>query len=346
MSAAAPPPGRSAGLPIVLAGSTDEQFRAAYGARMRRALRAPATDRAYESDRVVFEQWCAARDLVALPASEQVVIGYLLYHGDPSVPRAAGDRLLRPVTLARRVAGLKAWHAAEGARWPQYGEGENLIARTLDFIARAQKAGSSRPRALSLGKLDAAARALPATALGIRNKAMLLLGFYGALRRSELVALDAADVVFDDEGDDGMVVSLRTSKTDQRGRGRQIPVNYQGTDTCPVQALKQWLVVRGPEPGPLFTNTSGTRNGDRMARLSPATVSRVVKSALVAIGEDGAVYAAHSLRSGFVTTAARRGVPARLIRQQTGHASYEMLDRYVHATADLGDNATRHLRGY
>lgn len=336
-----PPAGGTA--PGVL--SDEATFRAEYGARMRQALRAPNTHRAYNSDRMHFEAWCDERGITALPAGEQTLIGYLLYWGDPAATRHSDDVLLSPVTLARRISGLKAWHAATMQPWPQYRSGEdNLIAYTLDYIARAQKATPVRARALSLNKLDAAARALPITPLGRRNKAILLTGFYGAFRRSELISLDLADVTFDDDHDDGMILHLRASKTDQKGCGRYVPINYQASDTCPMMAVKQWLQIRGQRPGPLFTNIGGSRNGNRAARLSPGAITHIVKNAVHAIGEDSSTYSAHSLRSGFVTTAAKKGVPVRLIRQQTGHASYEMLDRYIHTTANLTDNATRYLR--
>ncbi|MBB3040037.1 hypothetical protein [Hoyosella altamirensis] len=164
-----PPAGGAA--PGVL--SDEATFRAEYGARMRQALCAPNTPRAYKSDRTHFETWCEKREITALPAGEQTLIGYLLYWGDSAATRHSDDELLSPVTLARRISGLKAWHAATSQPWPQYRSGEdNLLDYTLDYIARAQKATPGRARALSLQKLDAAARALPATPLGRRNKAI------------------------------------------------------------------------------------------------------------------------------------------------------------------------------
>lgn len=338
--------GGSAPLPVTVT-EASEGFRHDYGAKLRDAMQAANTSRAYAADQRHFQSWCAAVGAQPLPAGEETIIAYLLYFGDPATARRDGDALLKPATLARRVAGVKAWHASEQAPWPRYYDGEtNLITRTLDYIARQQKAGPVKARALSPAKLHAAVARLPVDPRGLRNRAILLTGFYGAMRRAEITGLDLADLSFSDGdgGDDeGMVLVLRHSKTDQKALGRAISVNYLGHAHCPVIAVKQWLAVRGDAPGPLFTNLDRLGPGG-VTRLAPRRVNLILKDALAAIGESATTYSAHSLRSGFVTTAAKLGVPARLIKHQTGHASYEMLDRYIHDSGTLSDNATKYMR--
>lgn len=339
--------GQGPALPAIAA-LTGER-REEYAARLREATLSAHTRRGYEGDFAHWSAWCAARSVPALPATEEALVAYLLYWGDPDHPRAGGDRLLKPSTLERRVAGVRAAHGARRAPWPQYPPGqENLVAATLRYLAVRQHAGRDNARALSLTKLAAAVAALPdGTALGARNRALLLTGFFGALRRSEVIGLDLAHVRFadaDGTADEGMLLHIARSKTDQRGQGRDIAVTYLGAPHCPVRAMRAWLAVRGHQPGALFTNLAGQRNGDKGGRLHPTAVNTVLKDALAAIGEDPAVYSAHSLRSGFATTAARLGVPSRLIRQQTGHRSYEMLDRYIQDGSSLRENATKWMR--
>lgn len=333
--------GSAGGLVPALVG----ERRAEFAARLREVTRSQHTRRNYDADLRHFTAWCEGRGVAPLPAAEDVLIAYLLYFGDPDTPRAAGDALLKPSTLERRVAGIRAAHGAGRHPWPQYPPGEdNLLTATLHYLAVRQKAGTDKARALSLTKLKAAVGAIDdATAIGARNRALLLTGFYGAMRRSEIVALDLAHVRFveDDGPDEGMLVTIARSKTDQRGQGRDIAISYLGTPTCPVRAMRGWLAVRGAAPGPVFTNITGKRNGARGGRLDATAVNSVLKDALAAIGEDPADYSAHSLRSGFATAAARLGVPSRLIKQQTGHRSYEMLDRYIQDGASLRDNATK-----
>src|SRR5699024_4297164 len=122
-------------------------------------------------------------------------------------------------------------------------------------------------------------------------------------------------------------------------------------DPDPVSELQRWITVRGDHGGPLFTNVAGRGprgRGDRFdAGLSGKSVGRVLKSAVAGIGEAPEKYSAHSLRAGFITSAALAGVEPRLIKEQSRHKSYDMVDRYVHAATSLRDNAVRkmHPRG-
>ena len=150
-------------------------------------------------------------------------------------------------------------------------------------------------------------------------------GFAGAFRRSELVALNVDDLVF---GEQGVVVTLRRSKTDQTGAGRQVAVPYgRHADTCPVTALRAWLEAATITEGPVFVSVD--RHGNADGRLSDRAVALVVKHYAKAIGRDENDFAGHSLRAGFATEAARAGAQELDIMRTTGHKSLPMLRRYI-----------------
>jgi integrase len=167
-----------------------------------------------------------------------------------------------------------------------------------------------------------------------RDKALLLIGFAGGFRRSELVDLNAADI---ESVRQGIIIHLRRSKTDQEGAGRKIGIPFGRTRHCPVAGIERWLTRSGIAQGPLF------RPVDRHGfisdlRLSAEAVSLVLKERVAAAGFDPSGYSGHSLRAGLATSAAQSGVPAWKIRQQTGHASDAMLVRYIRDGELFTDN--------
>src|ERR1019366_348735 len=168
--------------------------------------------------------------------------------------------------------------------------------------------------------------ATDASTIGIRDRALILLGFAGAFRRSELVGLDVDDCVF---GKDGLTVTLRRSKTDQAGAGRKIGIPYgSNPDTCPVRTIQAWIEHGGIGAGPLFRSIN--RHGQvQPGRLSGIDVARVVKKLAQRAGLDSAKYAGHSLRAGHATSAAIAGASERSIMNQTGHRSVQMVRRYI-----------------
>jgi integrase len=162
--------------------------------------------------------------------------------------------------------------------------------------------------------------------IGTRDRAMILLGFAGAFRRSELVGLEVEDCEF---GKDGLTIILRRSKTDQDGQGRKIGIPYgSNPETCPVRTVQCWMEHAAITTGPLFRSI--TRHGKiRPGRLSGIDVSRVVKKLAKRAGLDAAKYGGHSLRAGHATSAAIAGATERSIMNQTGHRSVQMVRRYI-----------------
>ena len=160
----------------------------------------------------------------------------------------------------------------------------------------------------------------------VRDKAILLMGFMGAFRRSELVGLDVEDLSFFPQG---MIVSIRQSKTDQMGQGQQLGIPYlEDKHMCAVLAVKEWIFKAGLSTGPLFRRIlkSGVPATNR---LSDKTVNLIVKKYARRIGLQEDLYGAHSLRHGFATYAALHGVEERIIMKQTRHRSVEMVRHYI-----------------
>jgi integrase len=176
--------------------------------------------------------------------------------------------------------------------------------------------------------------------IGCRDRALILLGFASAFRRSELVELDVDDCAF---GKDGLTVTLRRSKTDQQGAGRKVGIPYGANpDTCPVRTLRDWTEQAGIDGGPLFRSIS--RHGQvGPGRLSGIDVARVVKKLAERAGLDPAKYAGHSLRAGHATTAAIGGASERSIMNQTGHRSVQMVRRYIRDGSLFRENSAGKL---
>lgn len=169
-------------------------------------------------------------------------------------------------------------------------------------------------------------QALPDNLLGLRDRALLLLGFAGAFRRSELVGLDVEDLRLEVQG---LVVHLKRSKTDQEGAGRDIPIPYgRNLDTCPVNAIQEWITSSGITSGPIFRGVD--RHGNVSSRrLTGRAVANIVKRSAKRAGLDPDNYSGHSLRSGMATSAARAGASERAIMDHTGHTSTTMVRKYI-----------------
>jgi len=169
---------------------------------------------------------------------------------------------------------------------------------------------------------------------GLRDRALTLLGFAGAFRRSELVALDVSDL---QETEAGLIVTIRRSKTDQEGQGRMVAI-VRGSIACPIQAVRNWLDAAKIENGPLFRPVA--KGGKIMdGRLSDKQVARTIKALAMRLGLDGAVFGGHSLRSGFLTSAAARGASIFKMADQSGHKNMDTLRCYVRNAELFQDHA-------
>ena len=278
-----------------------------------KASKAPATQRAYRSDAAIFAAWCRARGLAPLPATPDTVAAFL---ADQAATGA------RPSTLGRRLAAIRYVHRAGGHDSPTSDE---RVRAVLAGIRRTVGAAPARKKAAT-SDLVIAMAAPNASLRALRDRAVLLLGFAGAFRRSELVALNVEDI---EETPEGLLVTIRRSKTDQEGFGRKVAI-LRGDIACPVAAVAAWRVAAGIESGPLFRRVWNRRNQRVGARsLTARIVANIVQDAAARLGIDPATFGAHSLRAGFITSAAKRGANLFKICDTSGHKSLEMLRTYV-----------------
>lgn len=285
--------------------------------------KAENTLRAYRGDWAHFAAWCEGKGVPALPASPEVVALYLTAHGDTLSVGTLGRRLVA-IGQALQAAGHE-----DATKAP-------AVKAVWKGIRRAKGVAPKGKAAVLIDELRRMVEALPEGLLGARDRALLLVGFAGAFRRSELVGINREDVSFTLEG---AVVTLRRSKTDQEGEGRKVGIpRGRHADTCPVRALTAWLEKAGISEGPVFRPVN--RHGQVLpGRLSGNAVSEVVKRSARAAGLDAANYAGHSLRAGLATSAAAAGVSERSIMKQTGHRSTTMVRRYIRDGSLFRENA-------
>jgi site-specific recombinase XerD len=284
--------------------------------------KAESTRKAYRADFDAFAVWCAGRG-VALPATPKTVAAYLAAEAE------AGKK---PSTISRRCAAIGYAHKLAGLESPTNAEG---VKATLRGIRRAVGAAPARKAPAVAEVARDMVKAAPAGKLkGLRYKALLLLGFGGAFRRSELVALDVSDL---EETDEGLRVTIRRSKTDQEGHGVTIAV-VRGGALCPVRAVRAWLDAAGITEGPVFRPVrKGGAVRDR--RLTAKSVCDLVKASAASIGLDASTFGAHSLRAGFLTSAARRGASVFKMRDVSRHKSVDVLQAYVRDADMFRDHA-------
>lgn len=289
--------------------------------------RSIATRRAYSRDWRDFESWAGLHSLTALPAAPETVSLYLAHLAQTH----------KPATLTRRLASISIAHQAARHESPTRAL---LVRETMKGIRRVKGTAQEEKAPATIDIVRRMVAIIPKTNAGLRDRALLLLGFAGAFRRSELASLNYEDLVFTDNG---IEITLRRSKTDQEGAGRKVGIPYGSRlETCPVRSTRSWFDNAGICRGPVFLAIN--RHGHIKGRLTGASVALIVKRYAAAAGLDAALFAGHSLRAGFATAAALAGVSERLIQKQTGHKGVTMLRKYIregdlwreNAAADVG----------
>lgn len=266
-----------------------------------------ATVRAYGVDLTDYGAWGGT-----IPATDRMIAAYL----------ADRATILKPATISRRLAALSKAHAALGGQNPVRSE---LVKATMRGIRRTL--GTAQREAKPLLKedlfdiLDASGNRLK----DVRDRALLLIGFAGGFRRSELVALNVEDI---EHVRQGIVITLRKSKTDQEGKGRKIGIPFGRGRWCPVNSLEEWLSASSIAQGAIFRGVN-RHSQLKNERMSGEAVAIVLKNRIGKLGHDVSQFSGHSLRAGFATSAAIAGASTHSIRQQTGHKSDAMLSRYI-----------------
>lgn len=266
-----------------------------------------STREAVQSDIRLFEAWGGT-----IPATPEAVSMYISAHA----------RQLSVATLKRRLASISTAHQLAGHTSPT---SDPLVRRTMQGIRRIHGKPQKQAKPLTVVEITTIVRAISDNLTGLRDRALILLGFAGAFRRSELVGLDVRDLTFTSAG---IRIVIRHSKTDPYGEGRTVDVPIGGKLTCPVTAIREWLERAAISKGPLFRPIDRHGNLGSSA-LTGHAVATVVKRRAEAVGIDPKSISGHSLRAGYATSAAIAGHTVWAIRQQTGHRSDEMVARYV-----------------
>ena len=293
-----------------------------------RAGRASNTRRAYESGMRIYKDWCEEMGLDAAPNPTQVAL-FATMLAENGRAWSTINVALSAIDYSLKLQGLDPLRSSRE------------VSEVCEGIRRVHGVQQRRALPILVDTLRKMVEALDGPS-ATRDKALLLLGFTGAFRRSEIVALDVGDL---QREENGYVVTLRRSKTDQTGAGTMKGIPYGGrASTCPVRALDAWLQRKEThaEGDPLFVSFSPCcpREGNR---LSDQAVSRIVKRGLQAARLDAKGHSGHSLRAGFVTAAAKAGKRLDLIMLQTGHKSVETVMRYVRHADLFAENAAEGL---
>jgi integrase len=280
------------------------------------AGKAVSTRRAYRSDGKAFAAWCQARGLDPLAASPDTVALHL------SSAAAAG---LSPASLSRRVAGIAYFLQLGGVPDDdRLATRSKLVGETLSGIRRRHARPSKRKAAATTDVLRAMLDTCGADMQGLRDRALLAIGFGGAFRRSELVALDLEDL---EECKDGLKVTVRRSKTDQLGVGYVVPIGH-GSRLRPVAALQAWLQAAGIESGAIFRRVH--KSGSvQPQRLTAGMVALIVQRRAVLAGLEPNQFGGHSLRSGLITSAAEAGANLIKIMDISRHKSMDVMRGYI-----------------
>jgi site-specific recombinase XerD len=286
---------------------------------------APLTQSGYRADAAIFERWSGQMGFEPLPTTGEILSLYvtsLLLRG------------LKVSTAARRVSGIAHTNRERGYGSPVTEEVRSLLngARRL----KAEQPDQVLP--LTAEELRGVSLALIAddTPISIRNWAMILTGFCGALRNSSTAALLVSDVTFCEQGAE---LRIRRSKTDQKGVGRTIGLHHSKLhpETCPVNALRKWIERRGSAvDGPLFSRFG---RGLKERPLRPERIGQIVQECIERTGRDSKLYGGHSLRRGFVTEAGQTGASELLIAAVTGHRSMAILRTYFQRRDAFAGNA-------
>ncbi len=276
----------------------------------------PATLRAYRADWRHFCEWCQAARWSPLPAEPETVAAYL----------ASLSATHRSSAIARRLAALRRAHRLASQEWPS---AHPAIRNTLRGIRRRYGKPPQQAAALATAEIKRLVATCDQTLVGQRDRALLLLGYAGALRRSELVAIDHADLTF---ADDGLRLLIPRAKGDQSGKGVTLGIPHGATpDTCPVRALENWLRASSCSHGPVFVGID-KRGVFGLRALHPDAVRQILHKRVALAGlkvAKGERLSPHGLRAGFITQAYINGARDEQIMDHTRQKDLRTMRGYV-----------------
>lgn len=292
------------------------------------ASKSDATKRAYRKDWASFSAFCENNGLLVMPATPETVCAYMT---------ALAEAGRKPSTISRHLTTISQAHSAFRERSPT---GDYDVRQAFRGIRRIMGTAQRKAKALMWSDMVKVCCRIRPTYMGKRDKALLLVGWSAALRRSELVALDYEDIDFVAEG---MVVTIKRSKTDQEGEGYKIGIPLaQDSSCCPTVALRDWIGIAEIKQGPLFYAIG---NGGKKffceterERFGARGVNYVIARRLEKAGINPDGYSGHSLRAGYITTASRARVPVKMIQDHTRHRSVVSLNGYIRRGGLFNDN--------
>lgn len=294
------------------------------------------TLRAYKADLKIFRYWCEQRGFDPLPATPQVISNFLAAQ--------ANDKMadFKAITIIRRTCAIRYIHQMAGIN--PLPSDDMLVRKTLRGIMRKKLTAPEQKKAATADLIKMMADLTDESPFGIRDRAILLLGFAGAFRRSELVAIRVEDIEITDKG---MTVFIRKSKTDQTGEGVKKPI-LRGDSHCPVTALQRWLTVANIHEGYVFKKLfkSGLAYGNNDPEkpdLSDKAVVRTIKKYADIIGLDPIGFAGHSLRRGFITSSLLAGASIAKTMEVTGQKDPKTVMRYYDDIKKFDDHAAKGL---
>ncbi len=284
------------------------------------------TREAYQKGWKKFEKFCDGKGLQALPAKPKTVIDFMITQATQPVGRNGRPLSIETIALYRSAINHK--HVHSGFASPTSDLEVSLVWRGLK---RTDNTPVRQAKALREYEIEKMLKACPDTLIGKRDAAILAIGFSAALRRSEICNLRIDDIDIIKTGnprtESKMFLLIRKSKTDQEGRGQKIAI-LKGKNIKPIQRLLEWLQASGIESGYLFQtiNRGGTLRGNP---LHHSDISRLVKKYAGLIGLDPKTVSGHSLRAGFVTSAAAHGARLDKIMEITRHRSIASVLKYI-----------------
>ena len=296
-----------------------------------RAAKAPSTRKAYRSDFRIFESWCADHGLTSLPSASETIA---LYIASCVVGRLA------PATIARRLASISKAHQVAGFEDSPASTKHFVVGEVLKGARRTLGVAQKCKDPLLLNDICRLLAACPNSLLGLRDRALILTGFAGAFRRSELCAMAVIDLWFSASG---LVINVPRSKADQEQAGDKVAIPFGEHEvTCPIKALREWLAKAKVTEGFVFRGVN--RHGKLSATgLHRDSIAAIFKTAAARGGLDATNIAGHSVRAGMATQAALNGSSERAIAKTTRHKSRRVLRRYIRPGELFRENASASL---
>ena len=295
--------------------------------------KAENTVKAYKSDFNDFSLFCIKNGFKSLPSEAKIVSLYLTHLSTKDIKMS---------TLKRRLVSIGVIHKLKG----HYLDTKHpIIIENIMGIKRRKGSNQIGKKPLLINNLKMIINVIDeynkVDIVKLRDRSIILIGFSGGFRRSEIVSLNYDDLDFVSEG---LKINLKRSKTDQFGEGSLKGLPYfDNTKYCPVLSLKNWIQVSNINSGPLFRRFSKSSKLLEN-RLSDQTIALLIKKYLKLAGIENKNYSGHSLRSGFATSAAESGAEERSIMAMTGHKSSEMVRRYIKDANIFKNNALNKIK--